>query len=355
MRFFYSIYNDLKQRKCFTILVMIELLLIMLVGGIYLQMFKSDEVFLQKYNAEYENAVCVSSDVLSDYIGRDGLEEGTMGASFGLSYGDTYATVINPKLAEIIEVEHKGKWFSGDTSSEYREAIVSDELKNVYKKNEIYDLEVRGVNSKIKIIGYLGADSMSIDDFDDVVAYNLLFAYGDMLVCDDIDIVAEEINSVIATTENASFYIDNYKLNSKVLGDLYDNYYNSSYNSRYFSYYIMGVLVMLISVTIVSMLVCASEKDIRKNSIKYIVGNNKSVVLSESVKAGIVFAVPFTLNLFIVSIINILNGDSMYPSILPFGTFFTTASIALIVYAVSTTIGIIRVLISKPLIILKKQ
>lgn len=369
--FFYGLWNDLKRNKFFNILMFAEVLILLAVFTLLLGFSDMDAKTLGYYNSKNSDLALVSKNSskieMADYIGQDGFKNIGLSCSGSIAVGDLYnyraiiIDYVNPALVSFMDVPHRGDWFSGDESGEFKEAIVSLDYKKQYKIGESYTIEDAYENPsrptmKIKVIGYLGTDNNSLQaSYGGGYEYLYSTDY-DMMVCDSSRIDIKEVSRFISNEKPAQFYDDNKAFEAISLKQSYDTYRDSTKELRYFTNYIISIVVALIVVCIIVNSVFKVEKDIKRNMLKYVVGNsNKNIVLGEIVKSVGLFVIPLILVIIATPIVGAIMKANSSRNIITWENLFISAGIILAIYLFSTLATLLRTILAKPLKELKKD
>lgn len=347
-KFLYSVGADIKKNFLFSLVIAIEILALIIVCGYVLQNVDKKSDILDSYDKKYDNAIVFQDSRLLDKLKLYDLKEEDIGCSMDktTTIGEN-VTIISKLAADILSIKHSGKWFSNDYQPDYIEAIVSPELKKIYEMDEKYRITFNDGDSKlIKIIGYLDKDNLAINISS--LTYESLFGYTQLLLMDHIPL--EKPDTIILNTSyDTQYFIDNYNLNGVTLKELYSDYYNINYTAMYFGNYWIAIIIALVVVGIICNSLYRTESAIRRNTVKYIVGQSRLwIILSEITKSLLLFIIPFLIDTVMVAIFHL----SLKKNELPFITweyFGYSTAIVITIYILSTFISIFRIIKANPL------
>lgn len=353
-RFMLSIWRDIKANKLFTAILFIEILALILVSAYVMQNTDVNNELLSKYDSEYNESVIVTDTKIKDYLGKEGFQKYAISEIKSTS-DDKLISVINKRASEILKVNHSGSWFGEADKTAGVEALVSKSLRDTYEKGKTYTVEYSdGSSVNIFVIGYLANENTVISINGGF--FDNLFGYAEIMICDEIKPETFTGRSAILLDgKNPQFYLDNYSLSGLTLKSAYDEFYSSIYMSLYHGAYWVAIIVVLIIGAIMCNSLFMTEKAIRANASKFIVGQSrKSIIAGELTKSGLLFLIPFFIDLIIVALIAALNKN-LTPPIIGFKSFFLSALMMLGVYILTIAISTTRILTAKPLKELRKK
>lgn len=359
---FRIIKSDLGKNKFFTILIMVEITILIIVAASLLMNFDTTKTIEKALRSQYRNALAVEVKDFKEQLKGENID------NFGMSRAAHYkidgkeigASVINTKMSEYFKVPHSGEWFSGVQSEEYCEAIVSKKLKDKFKKGKIYELSKSNISSErknnIKVIGYLNDDDFVINK-SEFFQFDSFFASGryQMMICDTIthDQVGDTV-VFVTDSGDQDYYINNFNARVDTLGNMLDKHKEGTFPLTYFMSVICGIIFALIIVAVLCNSMLKADLEIRRNIVKYLSGcSTKLIAVTEVVKTSILFVVPFLLDVVITAImISVTKGGSFV--IISWSGFAIAAAMVFIAYCVTVTAGLIKVLMAKPLKEMKK-
>lgn len=353
-RFLLSIWRDIKANKLFTAIIFIEILALILVSAYVLQNTDVNNELLNKYDSEYNESIIVTDSKIKDYLGKEGFQNYAISDSESTSDGKLIS-VINKRASEILKVNHSGSWFGEAGAVNGIEALVSKSLRRKYEKGKTYNVEYSdGSSVNIFVIGYLAKENTVISINGGF--YENLFGYADIMLCDEINPETFTGRSAILLDgKKPQFYLDNYSLSALTLKSAYDEFYSFIYMSLYHGAYWVAIIIVLIIGAIMCNSLFMTEKAIRANASKFIVGQSrKNIIAGELTKSGLLYLIPFLIDLIIVAVIEALN-KGVYPPIIGYKSFFLSALMVLGIYLLTIAISTTRILTAKPLKELRKK
>lgn len=353
-RFLLSIWRDIKANKLFTAIIFIEILALILVSAYVMQNTEVNNELVNKYDSEYNESIIVTDSKIKDYLGKEGFQNYAISESKTTVSGNS-VSVINKKASEILKVNHSGKWFGETSAVDGVEALVSKSLRDKYEKGKTYNVEYSDGNSvNIFVIGYLAKENTVISINGGF--FESLFDYADIMLCDEINPETFTGRSAILLDgKKPQFYLDNFSLSGCTLKSAYDEFYSFTYMSLYHGAYWVAIIIALIIGAILCNSLFMTEKAIRANASKFIVGQSrKSIIAGELTKSGLLYLIPFLIDLIIVAVIEALN-EGIRPPIIGYKSFFLSALMVLGVYLLTIAISTTRILTAKPLKELRKK
>lgn len=149
-------------------------------------------------------------------------------------------------MIKYFNIPHSGDWFSETTHTDYVEALVSKDLKPIYKKNELYPLQgLNGEIKNIKIIGYLGDDNLTINLM--INQFSSFFAAHDIMICDELtleEIANNSWNKSIFITEqhNIEYFENKFEAKAQTMEKAYKLYREDIFPLTYFISVLGGIL-----------------------------------------------------------------------------------------------------------------
>lgn len=353
-RFLLSIWRDIMSNKIFTAILFIEILALILVSAYVMQSTDVNNELVNKYNKEYNESIIIQEDKIKDYLGKEGFRNYAISEYKSTASGKS-VSVINKKASEILKVNHSGYWFGKAGAVDGVEALVSKSLRDTYEKGKTYKIEFSDGNSvNIHVIGYL-ADENTVINIDGSF-YENLFGYSEIMLCDEISLDTFSGNTAILLDgKNPQYYLDNYNLSGRTLKSAYDEFYSFTYMSLYHGAYWVAIIIALIIGAIMCNSLFMTEKAIRANASKFIVGQSrKNIIAGELTKSGLLYLIPFLIDLIIVVVVETLNKGTN-PPIIGYKSFFLSALMVLGVYLLTIAISTTRILTAKPLKELRKK
>lgn len=176
------------------------------------------------------------------------------------------------------------------------------------------------------------------------------------MVCDSSSINTAKASRFMTKEKPAEFYLENENFEVTTLEKSYDVYRSRTYDQRYYLYYIMIVLISLAVVCVVFNSVFKVEKDIKRNMLKYVVGNsNKNIILGEIVKSIGFFVIPLILVIVALPIVGEIMKANSSKNIMTWDNLFIASGIVLAIYIFSTFATLMRTILAKPLKELRKD
>lgn len=353
-RFLLSIWRDIKANKLFTAILFIEILVLILVSAYVMQNTDINNELVNKYDKDYNESIIIHEDKIKDYLGKEGFQNYAISESKSTASGKS-VSVINKKASEILMVNHSGSWFGEAGNTDGIEALVSKSLRDTYEKGKTYTVEYSdGSSVDIFVIGYLAEENTVINIADNF--YENLFGYAEIMLCDEIKPETfTGSTAILLDGKNPQYYLDNYNLSGRTLKAMYDEFYSFKYVSLYHSAYWVAIIIVLIIGAIMCNSLFMTEKTIRANASKFIVGQSrKSIIAGELTKSGLLYLIPFLIDLIVVAVIEVLN-KGIAPPIIGFKNFFLSALMVLGVYLLTIAISTTRILTANPLKELRKK
>lgn len=357
-KFLYSVWNDIKKNKFFNSLLLIEMTVLIFVLSFMLGATDADKSSIRLYDKNNSEISLVSfsernNEFLKDYIGKEGFENVAF-ASFGdyIEKEGSYTCYVNVRATQLFKVPHSGDWFSGEEKQEYKEALAPKNQKSKYKKGQIYKFDDGSKQEiSIKIIGYLGSEQDVIQ-----IGYTNFvstFGWADFMICDTSKIDMDSMVGCIATDEKpAQFYEDTYDLDAVNFGESFKEYRANAFPPDYMIFCVLSLIFAITLACIICNSVFKVEHDIKRNMLKFIVGNsNRNIVWGEIIKSAAIFIVPFTINFVLTTFANIAIKATPQPDdpIIFWEWFYKASAIVLGIYIASTIFGLIRTIKAKPL------
>lgn len=353
-RFLLSIWRDIMSNKIFTAILFIEILALILVSAYVMQNTDINNELVNIYDKEYNESIIIHEDKIKDYLGKEGFQNYAISESKSTASG-TSVSVINKKASEILKVNHSGNWFGKAGAVDGVEALVSKSLRDTYEKGKTYSVEYSdGSSVNMYVIGYLAEENTVINIAGSF--YENLFGYAEIMLCDEISLDTFSGNTAILLDgKNPQYYLDNYNLSGRTLKAMYDEFYSFTYVSLYHSAYWVAIIITLIIGAIMCNSLFMTEKTIRANASKFIVGQSrKNIIAGEITKSGLLYLIPFTIDFIVVAVIEALN-KGINPPIIGYKSFFLSALMVLGIYLLTIAISTTRILTAKPLKELRKK
>lgn len=353
-RFLLSIWRDIMSNKLFTAILFIEILVLILVSAYVMQNTDINNELVNKYDKDYNESIIVTDLNVKDYLGKEGFQNYAISESKSTASGKS-VSVINKRASEILKVNHSGSWFGKAGAVDGVEALVAKSLRDTYEKGKNYKVEYSdGEIVNIYVIGYLAEENTVISINGGF--YENLFGYAEIMICDEINPETFAGRSAILLDgKKPQYYLDNYSLSGRTLKSAYDEFYSFKYVSLYHSAYWVAIIIVLIIGAIMCNSLFMTEKTIRANASKFIVGQSrKNIIVGEITKSGLLYLIPFVIDLIVVAVIEALN-KGVYPPIISYKSFFLSALMVLGVYILTIAISTIRILTAKPLQELRKK
>lgn len=353
-RFLLSIWRDIKANKIFTAILFIEILALILVSAYVMQNTGINNELVNKYNKEYNESIIIQEDKIKDYLGKEGFQNYAISESRSTTSGVS-VSVINKKASEILKVNHSGSWFGESDKTDGVEALVSKSLRDTYEKGKTYTVEYSdGSSVNIHVIGYLAEENIVINIAGNF--YENLFGYAEIMLCDEISLdTFSGDTAILLDGKNPQYYLDNYNLSGRTLKAMYDEFYSFKYVSLYHSAYWVAIIIVLIIGAILCNSLFMTEKTIRANASKFIVGQSrKNIIAGEITKSGLLYLIPFIIDLIVVAVIEALN-KGIAPPIIGYKSFFLSALMVLGIYLLTIAISTTRILTANPLKELRKK
>lgn len=353
-RFLLSIWRDIMSNKIFTAILFIEILALILVSAYVMQNTDINNELINKYDKDYNESIIIQEDKIKDYLGKEGFQSYAISEYKSTASGKS-VSVINKKASEILKVNHSGSWFGKAGAVDGVEALVSKSLRDTYEKGKTYKLEYSDGNSvNIHVIGYLADENTVININSNL--YENLFGYAEIMLCDEISLdTFTGSAAILLDGKKPQFYLDNYSLSGLTLKSAYDEFYSFIYMSLYYGSYWVAIIIMLIIGAIMCNSLFMTEKAIRANASKFIVGQSrKNIIAGELTKSGLLYLIPFLIDLIIVVVIEALN-KGIRPPFIGYKSFFLSALMVLGVYLLTIAISTTRILTANPLKELRKK
>lgn len=353
-RFLLSIWRDIMSNKLFTAILFIEILVLILVSAYVMQNTDINNELVNKYDKDYNESIIIREDKIKDYLGKEGFQNYAISESKSTASGKS-VSVINKRASEILMVNHSGSWFGKAGNTSGIEALVSKSLRDTYEKGKTYTVEYSdGSSVNMFVIGYLTEENTVISINGGF--YENLFGYAEIMICDEINPETFTGNTAILLDgKNPQFYLDNYSLSGLTLKSAYDEFYSFTYMSLYHGAYWVAIIIALIIGAIMCNSLFMTEKAIRANASKFIVGQSrKNIIAGELTKSGLLYLIPFIIDLIAVVVIEALHKGTN-PPIIGYKSFFLSALLVLGVYLLTIAISTTRILTAKPLKELRKK
>lgn len=353
-RFLLSIWRDIKANKLFTAILFIEILALILVSAYVMQNTDVNNEILNKYDKDYNESIIVTDLNVKDYLGKEGFQNYAISESKTTVSGNS-VSVINKNASEIFKVNHSGSWFGKNEKTDGVEALVDKSLRDTYEKGKTYNVEYSdGSSVNMFVIGYLAEENTVISINGGF--YENLFGYAEIMICDEINPKTFAGRSAILLDgKKPQFYLDNYSLSGLTLKSAYDEFYSFIYMSLYYGAYWVAIIIVLIIGVIMCNSLFMTEKAIKANASKFIVGQSrKNIIAGELTKSGLLYLIPFVIDLIVVAVIEALN-KGIYPPLIGYKSFFLSALMVLGIYILTIAISTTRILTAKPLKELRKK
>lgn len=369
MKLLLSVLKDIRYSYKYSILIMLQLIISLFVLSFTISFINISNEYKQLYNKDLENATLLMLRDSNQAIPKTELEE------HGISYGyltrtgmtDTRArladelsvTVMSEEMRRMEVPLYKGKHFSSD-SYEYYEAIVSYYLSDIYSINNTYKLYYDKMDKEIdiKIIGYLDKNNYSPYFWGN--GFNLLYDNeADIVLCDDrlyneLDIDISRIRYALVFDEEPDKIKEAYlnSVNVDSVADMYNNYIEMV-NKDKLSYSLFAIIVLsMVFLGLGTTMLLRLDKDLKLQATYIVLGESRSkVVLYQLITYLMYLSIPTILNFSAIGIINLVSetGFASYKSLIQ--AFVIVGAI----YLVSAVYFFIRIIITKPIRIIKGE
>ena len=236
--------------------------------------------------------------------------------------------------------------FSKTKPKGYREAYAPVKLKEDYKIGKIYDISVyEGVyqyKQKIKILGYCETEYY---DFICGWTYTLLGHYdNNFLIYDDIPPLAN-IESGLMMDDKTPEYYNSLGVCAFTIGQMNTNYKTAEVNDIFLCWCICALVLFVL--VVLANYYFAADKLVKRSGVMYIFGGKRSTIIAmEIVKLLLIFALAVCISAMTIGIVIEEKGSYV---IVDWASYFICVAIILVIYAVSCSLGFVKLARFKPL------